>query len=63
MKLQKRTQFEKFLEGFQDTLWAIECRFDPEYDAIDTERDENGLKLFMDALNVGWIEMSYYEKT
>lgn len=60
MKLQKRTKLQKFLEGFQDILWAIECRFDSEYDSIDSERDEDGRKLFMDALNVGWIEMYYY---
>lgn len=60
MKLQKRTKFERFLEGFQDTLWAIECRFDSEYDSIDDERDEDGRKLFMEAINVGWLEMNYY---
>lgn len=60
MKLQKRTKLQKFLEGFQDILWAIECRFDLEYDAIDVERDVGGREIFMDAINVGWIEMYYY---
>ena len=62
MKLQKLTKFQKFLEGFQDTLWAIECRFDPGYDSVDVERDEDGRKLFMEAINVGWLEMNHYEK-
>ena len=62
MKLQKRSKLEKFFEGFQDILWTIECRFDPEYGAIDVERDDNGRTIFMDALNVGWIEMNYYER-
>ena len=62
MRFQKPTKLQKFLEGFEDTLWAIECRFDLEYDSIDTERDENGRKLFMEAINVGWIEMSFYER-
>ena len=61
MRFQKLTKFEKFLEGFQDTLLAIECRFDSEYDSIDIERDEDGRKLFMEAINVGWIEMNYYD--
>lgn len=60
MKLQKRTKFQKFLEGFQDTLWAIECRFDQEYDSVDVERGVGGREIFMDAINVGWLEMNYY---
>jgi len=55
MKLQKRTKLEKFLEGFQDILWAIECRFD-------WIEDDSGCNYFMDALNTGWWEMYYYEK-
>ena len=60
MKLQKRTKFQKFLEGFQGTLWAIECRFDQEYDSVDVERGVGGREIFMDAINVGWLEMNYY---
>ena len=60
MKLQKSTKFQKFLEGVQDTLWAIECRFDQEYDSVDVERGVGGREIFMDAINVGWLEMNYY---
>ena len=60
MKLQERTKFQKFLEEFQDTLWAIECRFDQEYDSVDVERGVGGREIFMDAINVGWLEMNYY---